>query len=131
MLKSKKRLLLVEDHPDTVSFLGTRLSEEGYLVNIARRGEEAMIQLRDGPRPHAVVMDINLPGLDGDRIVEWMRSNPATQATPVVFVTADHRARVEHLLDDSVTRCLEKPLSTTALLEALCDLLSAEGGTRK
>lgn len=125
--KSRKRLLLVEDHPDTVAYLKNRLVEEGFDVSVARRGEEAMILLRDGPRPHVVVMDINLPGIDGDHIVEWMRTNDSTSAMPVVFVTADNTARVRHLLDPRRTRCLEKPLRTRELLEAVFDLLEQEG----
>ncbi len=134
MVKPRKRLLLVEDHPDTVDFLRNRLVEEGFEVAVARRGEDAMIILRDGPRPHLVIMDINLPSIDGDQIVTWMRENPDTRLTPVVFVTADHRSRVEHLLDETTTRCLEKPLATKDLLEALYDLLdksASHGGPRR
>lgn len=124
MPKSRKRLLLVEDHPDTVGYLRERLSEAGFDVSVARRGEEAMIFLRDGPKPHVVVMDINLPGIDGDQIVEWMRGNASMKAVPVVFVTADRHTRVSHLLDDgTATRCLEKPIRTPQLLEVLRDLL--------
>ncbi|MBM3269551.1 MAG: response regulator [Candidatus Sericytochromatia bacterium] len=119
-----RRLLLVEDHPDTVAFLERRLTEEGYKVEIARRGEDAMMALRKRRKLDIVVMDLNLPNMDGDDIVSWMRQQPRSRRTPVVFVTADSAKRVAHLLDEDTTRCLEKPLATKVLLATLEDLLA-------
>lgn len=117
------RLLLVEDHPDTVDFLERRLVEEGFEVVTACSGELAMMALRQRRCVDVVVMDIHLPMITGDDIVTWMRGEPRLKKIPVVFVTADSPRRVARLLDSKTTRCLEKPLSTDKLLATIHELL--------
>lgn len=115
-------ILLVEDNPDTVSFLVRRLEEAGYDVRIARNGQLAREAI-DETLPSAVIMDINLPILNGDELVRELRRHPRTVRLPVVFVTAESEDRVSDLLHPGHTLCLEKAIRTSTLLSALSQVL--------
>jgi CheY-like chemotaxis protein len=114
---------LVEDNPDTVEFLVRRLNDSGYGVRIARNGIEALRAIEETV-PAAVILDINLPLMNGDEVCRKMRQNPRTAEVPVVFVTAESEDRVRDLMDQAPARtlCLEKAIKTKSLLEALSKL---------
>lgn len=116
-------ILLVEDNPDTVEFLVRRLNDSGYGVRIARNGIEALRAIEETV-PAAVILDINLPLMNGDEVCRKMRQNPRTAEVPVVFVTAESEDRVRDLMDQAPARtlCLEKAIKTKSLLEALSKL---------
>lgn len=115
-------ILLVEDNPDTVEFLVRRLNDFGYGVRIARNGIEALHAIEEAI-PAAVILDINLPLMNGDDVCRKMRQNPRTAQVPVVFVTAESEDRVRDMLDPDLTLCLEKAIKTKTLLEALSKLV--------
>ncbi len=117
-------ILLVEDNPDTVEFLVRRLNDFGYDVRIARNGIEAMHAIEEAV-PAAVILDINLPLMNGDDVCRKLRKNPRTAEIPVVFVTAESEDRVRDLMDQDPARtlCLEKAIKTKTLLEALSKLV--------
>ncbi|MEB3284438.1 MAG: response regulator [Candidatus Sericytochromatia bacterium] len=115
-------ILLVEDNPDTVDFLARRLRDRGYHVMVARNGVDAL-RLSIERRPDAVVMDVNLPQMDGDVVARHLRDHPATAHIPIVFVTAETSRRVADLLAAGNTICLEKAIKTQAVVDALETLL--------
>lgn len=115
-------ILLVEDNPDTVEFLSKRLVEAGYQVKVARNGMDAL-RIATSEHPAAIVMDINLPQMNGDEVCREMRKQPATAKTPVIFVTAETEQRVQDLLQPGLTLCLEKAIKSKTLLEALESVL--------
>jgi len=115
------RLLLVEDNPDTVEFLIRRLREAGYEVVIARNGLEALRQVEE-LLPACVILDINLPLLNGDDLARRMRADPRTARVPIIFVTAESEERVRDLLEPQHTLCLEKAIKFRSLVAALTDI---------
>ena len=121
-MEKKRSILLVEDNPDTVEFLGRRLVDEGYEVLVARNGKDAL-RIATSELPSAVVLDINLPLMNGDDVCRELRRLPATARIPVVFVTAETEHRVQDLLEPGLTVCLEKAIKSKTLLEALALLL--------
>lgn len=121
-------ILLVEDNPDTVEFLVRRLNDFGYGVRIARNGIEALHAIEEAV-PAAVILDINLPLMNGDDVCRKLRQNPDTAEVPVVFVTAESEDRVRDLLDPETTICLEKAIKTKTLLEALSKLVPVKSGS--
>jgi CheY-like chemotaxis protein len=122
-MADKARILLVEDNPDTVEFLSRRLRDEGYDVLVARNGMDAW-RLAGQELPDAIVLDINLPQLDGDEVARRLRGQPATAGIPIVFVTAETAARVQDLLVPGHTVCLEKAIKSRTLLDALSEVLA-------
>lgn len=116
-------ILLVEDNPDTVEFLQRRLREAGYGVRVARNGLEALRSVAlDAPA--VVILDINLPLINGDDVCRQLRENEQTEHLPIIFMTAESSERVKDLLAIPRTLCLEKAIKTKSLLEALERLLS-------
>lgn len=123
MAVANQPILLVEDNPDTVEFLSKRLVEAGYQVKVARNGLDAL-RLATSEHPAAIVMDINLPQMNGDEVCRQLRKTPATSKIPVIFVTAETEQRVQDLLEPKLTVCLEKAIKSKTLLAALDDVLS-------
>ena len=115
-------ILLVEDNPDTVEFLQRRLNDSGYQVQVARNGLEALKAVALD-LPAAVILDINLPMMNGDDVCRQLRQDPRTADLPVIFMTAESEARVKDLLNPKTTLCLEKAIKTKSLLGALQQIL--------
>ena len=118
-----REILLVEDNPDTVEFLQRRLNEAGYGVRVARNGVEALRAVAQDA-PAAVILDINLPLMNGDDVCRQIRQDHRTQELPIIFMTAESTDRVKDLLASPKTLCLEKAIKTKSLIEALHQLLS-------
>ena len=111
------RLLLIEDEPDIGRQLKTALSDAGYVVDLARDGEEGQFLGETEPYD-AVVLDLGLPKVDGVSVLErWRR---AGLSTPVLILTArgawsDKVAGFDAGADDYLT----KPFHTEELLARL------------
>jgi len=78
-------LLVVDDAADIRLLVGTVLRDAGFTVTIANGGQEALDVLREGPRPDAVVLDVQMPGIDGWTVLRELRS--ADDPPPVVMCT--------------------------------------------
>jgi DNA-binding response OmpR family regulator len=94
------RVLFVEDDPTLAEMYRTKLELDGYLVDIARDGEEALARL-NAELPDLVFMDIRLPKIDGIRVLEELRDRDQTRHLPVVILSNysddDWRVRVREL----------------------------------
>jgi len=111
----KRRVLLVDDEDQLRRVMKDLLERDGYIVAEARDGVQALDQV-DKFGPDVVVLDLNLPGLDGYGVLSHLRSRPATSEVPVVVLTAkgdeDNEVRVFELgADDFLT----KPFRARAL----------------
>jgi type II secretory ATPase GspE/PulE/Tfp pilus assembly ATPase PilB-like protein/ActR/RegA family two-component response regulator len=111
----KRKVLLVDDEDQLRRVMKDLLEREGYVVAEARDGVQALDQV-DKFGPDVVVLDLNLPGLDGYGVLSHLRSRPATAEVPVVVLTAkgdeDNEVRVFELgADDFLT----KPFRARAL----------------
>lgn len=81
-------LLLVEDEPDTADLVALIMKERGFLVVHAADGQDAMDKIALMPPPSLVLLDIQLPHVDGITILETIRATPDWQDVPVVMLTA-------------------------------------------
>src|SRR5437899_487464 len=110
-----KKVLLVDDEDSLRKVMKELLEREGYEVAEARDGVQALDQV-DRMGPDIIVLDLNLPGLDGYGVLSHLRSRPATAGIPVIVLTAkgdeDNEVRVFELgADDFLT----KPFRARAL----------------
>jgi len=108
-------VLLVDDEDQLRRVMKDLLERDGYVVHEARDGVQALDQV-DRVAPDIIVLDLNLPGLDGYAVLSQLRSRPTTQGIPVVVLTAkgdeDNEVRVFELgADDFLT----KPFRARAL----------------
>ena len=110
------RILVVEDEPDVAELLRYHLTKEGYDVVLAATGTDAVKRARE-IRPELVLLDIMVPQLNGWEICRRLKSEPETQAIPVIMVTGrveegDKVLGFELGADDYVT----KPFSPRELV---------------
>jgi twitching motility two-component system response regulator PilH len=82
-----KKVLVVDDSPVDVQNLQRILSDAGAVVVTASSGAEAVATAKE-ELPNLIMMDVNMPGLDGFSAVRQLAQDPATKGIPVVFVTA-------------------------------------------
>jgi DNA-binding response OmpR family regulator len=81
-------LLLVEDEQDTADLVMLIMKERGYHVSHASDGSAALEKIALMPPPSLVMLDIQLPDVDGITILETIRATPAWEHVPVIMVTA-------------------------------------------
>jgi len=110
-----RKVLLVDDEDSLRKVMKELLERDGYLVTEARDGVQALDQV-DRVGPDIIVLDLNLPGLDGYGVLSHLRSRPATATIPVIVLTAkgdeDNEVRVFELGADDF---LSKPFRARAL----------------
>lgn len=80
-------ILLVEDHEEIWDFLSRRLKRRGYDVTVATDGQAGVDQAR-ALQPQIVLLDMNLPVLDGWSAARKMKDDPATAGIPIIALTA-------------------------------------------
>jgi two-component system alkaline phosphatase synthesis response regulator PhoP len=82
----EKKILVVDDEPEIVQFVGLRLAKNGYKVLKASNGIEA-IKIAKKELPDLVVMDILMPEMDGSKTASLLKECPETKDIPVIFLT--------------------------------------------
>ncbi len=89
-------ILIVDDTPANLQVLSAALSHEGYEVGIATNGESAIRQAQYRP-PALILLDVQMPGIDGFETCRRLKADPTTQGIPVIFMTAladaDHKVQ--------------------------------------
>jgi CheY-like chemotaxis protein len=124
---SRPMVLVVEDNPVNLELVEAVLDREGYEVISAASAEEALKRL-ERLRPDLVLLDIQLPGLDGLGLTRLLKANPATVEIPVVALSA--HARLEDrqaALEAGCVEYISKPIDTRALPAQLAAVLRAFG----
>ncbi|CAG0985261.1 partial Autoinducer 2 sensor kinase/phosphatase LuxQ, partial [Rhodocyclaceae bacterium] len=115
------RVLLAEDNP-TNRLVATRILEKaGIAVTSAENGAEALMRLEAAPEAFdAVLMDIQMPVMDGIAATRRLRTNPRFAALPIIAMTADAMAEdQQRCLDAGMQDYVPKPVSVPVLLAAL------------
>jgi two-component system, cell cycle response regulator DivK len=123
-----KRILVIEDHEDNRRILRDLLTSAGYEPIEAVTGEEG-VALAETHRPDLILMDIQLPGLDGYEATRRIKANPALRHIPVIAVTSYALSGDE--VKAKAAGCdayVTKPFSPRALLAKVREYLPAAGG---
>lgn len=128
MNPSDYTLLLVDDEPDILEFVGYNLKKEGYNVFTASNGKDG-VDLAKKHKPNLVLLDVMMPGMDGIETCDLMRAIPELKNVIIAFLTArgedySQVAGFEAGADDYIT----KPIKPKVLLSRLKALLRRQGG---
>jgi CheY-like chemotaxis protein len=110
MLRS---VLVVEDDRDTREMLASFLELEGYHVETATNGRQALDRLETGDRVCLILLDLMMPVMDGWEFRKRQTQIPALASIPVIVVSAAGRDRIEQV---SATEFLSKPVDMEQLL---------------
>ncbi|MDK2842019.1 MAG: two-component system, OmpR family, alkaline phosphatase synthesis response regulator PhoP [Anaerophaga sp.] len=117
------KILLVDDEPDILEFIGYNLKKEGFQVETATNGKDAL-KTAQSLNPHLIVLDVMMPGMDGIETCEEIRKIPSLKDTLVVFLTArgedySQIAGFDAGADDYIT----KPIKPRVLISRVKALL--------
>ncbi len=121
------RVLVVEDEPDLSELLAINLRGEGYEVEQARDGGEAL-QAVERERPDLILLDLMMPRLSGQQVAERLKQTPSTSTIPIIMLTAmsdelDELKGLELGADDYIT----KPFSMSVVLARVGAVLRRAG----
>lgn len=123
------RILVVEDNPKNLKLVRDVLLFSGYEVIEATSGEDG-VALAASEEPDLILMDLQLPGIDGAEALRRIRASERNRVVPVVAVTAfamDHDR--ERAFESGFTGYVEKPISVRRLPQQVRDFLKL-GGAR-
>lgn len=123
---SNVNVLVVDDEEDVVEVVSHFLEEEGYGVERAYDGEEALAKA--SPETDLIILDIMLPGLDGYEVCERLRSRIETETIPIIFLSAktEEEDQIKGLMmggDDYLT----KPVSPQVIVAHVKAVLRRAG----
>lgn len=113
----KPKILIIEDNEQNLYLITFILEKHGYEVVQARDGREG-IELASRVQPALILLDIQLPVMDGYAVAEALRNNPALADVPIVAVTSYAMAGDrERVLAAGCTGYLEKPINPETFVE--------------
>ena len=128
-MRSEGTILVIDDNLDTNEALARLLASRGYRVVPAFDGHQALDYLRRGGKPSLIVLDIHMPGIDGQEFRAEQLADPALARIPVIVYSVDHEAT----LPDAVAH-VEKGFDVDVLLDlipAVCAQRELEGGSNR
>jgi CheY-like chemotaxis protein len=118
MTGCEKNLMVVDDDHLIREQLSLLLQGEGYHVREAGDGQEALDQLRQGPVPDCILLDLRMPRMDGRQFRSRQSHDPRLASIPVLLISGESRV-AEEAAFMGVADYLQKPFQPDALLRAL------------
>lgn len=108
MMAQTYTLLVVDDDLDTLKLVGTTLEKQGFVIHIAKDGQEALDKVQEA-KPDLILLDVMMPKMDGYEVTRRLRANPQTAGIPIILFTAkaqvdDKVAGLEAGADDYLTK---------------------------
>ena len=122
-----KRIVIADDSATARMFIKRCLEIIGLgdaVIIEAANGKEALARVKEGPTD-LVITDLNMPVMDGETLLKWIRANPKLSLIPVLVISsAGTPAKEAELLELGALAILSKPVSPPALMEKLGPLLA-------
>jgi CheY-like chemotaxis protein len=127
-MEKQAKLLIVEDNETNLMIFRDILTAAGHQVLAAGTGEEAFAIAR-AQSPDLILMDIQLPGMNGLDAVRFLKEDPATSAIPIVALTAHAMAgHRERALEAGCCGFITKPIRSREFREQVRSYLTPESG---
>src|SRR5688572_14073173 len=122
MTDASPRVLVVDDTPQNIRLLDAVLSPRGYTVIPATSGQEALNAVAAAP-PDIILLDIQMPVMDGYEVCRRLRDDPTTLALPIVMITAAGDQEKLKALEVGADEFIAKPFNQAELLARVKSLL--------
>ena len=122
-MEKPKKILIVDDEALVIKALNKKLKDEGFEVEEALDGQEALLKV-EKEKPDLILLDIIMPKLDGVSVLKRLKESKETQNIPILILTnlyddkkmtevlrtgnTDYLIKVEHPLDDIISRVKQK-----------------------
>jgi DNA-binding response OmpR family regulator len=125
--RKKKTVLVVDDDPDIVDVISICLKDNDITPEKAYNGLEALEKIK-GKKADLVLLDINMPGMNGFEVIKHLKNDRETCDIPIVVLTGTHIAEEDkkHGLTLGVTKYLTKPFSADELVKQIKDAFHAK-----
>ena len=118
-----KKVLVIEDNADNLRLISYALRHSGYEVIPALTGEDG-VALAVRERPFIIIVDINLPGMDGLETARRIRASTADGRIPIVAITSYAMAGDrDRILQAGCTAYFEKPINPLTIVEEIHDAI--------
>lgn len=122
-----KKILIIDDEPDMVTFLSTLLEDHGYVTVTATDGEEGMTKVKS-EKPDLISLDLLMPNKTGIKMFRELRKDDEAKDIPVVMVTGfgkddvpsmDFKEWIQKRVIRPPEAYIEKPVNKEILLDAI------------
>lgn len=126
MVAAKKRILVVDDEPDVITFMSTLLEDNGYDVLTAMNGEEGFNKAK-AESPNLITLDVTMPHESGVRMYKDLLNDPDIKDIPVIMVTGVSKDFKQFIYGRKnlkpPTAYFEKPIDQEKLLAKIAELV--------
>ena len=121
----RRRLLVVDDEPGVVEVLRAVLESNGYMVEVAANGTEALERLQ-ADRYDLIISDLYMPGMDGETLYKCLRDTNPDLAQRMIFVSGDTVSpRARNFVESAGNRWLAKPFNLSEIERMVGDFLES------
>ncbi|MFC2154511.1 two-component system response regulator [Candidatus Altiarchaeota archaeon] len=121
-----KKILVVDDDPDTVDLISIILSDSGYTVSTALSGKDALEKL-EHEIPDLVLLDLMMPGMDGWSVLQAMKDKGITEKVKVSIFTIKEGPGVEIFgLQDVIADYIQKLVGREEFLQRVEEILKTK-----
>ncbi len=129
MVKTKKKILAVDDENDLLLIIKTALFSEGFDVATASNGVDALAMAEDS-KPDLVILDMMMPEMNGFEVLSQMRQMPSLESVPVIMLTGvSERGTIREAIDAGINYYIVKPFDFHDLIAKVkIAIADAEGG---
>jgi CheY-like chemotaxis protein len=121
MAKDKPKILVIEDDEYSRDALAHLLAAEGYEAQSANDGETGLAKAHE-MHPEVIVLDLNLPGIDGKQVIRMIRRDGPLRDVPILIVTGDEDRAAQSAVELGADGYLTKPVEFDDLIRAIDEL---------
>jgi len=116
-------ILIVDDQRDLAGMIADMLGDAGFATRTADNGRDALADIQ-ADRPDLLVLDVNMPGLDGFEVATMLKADPSTATIPIIMVSAqDGRGSRVIGLESGAEDYLSKPVDQAELIAKIRNIL--------
>lgn len=126
---NKRTVLVVDDHHDTRELLVLSMTRAGFNVAEAATGHEAVAEAK-AHHPDLILLDLSLPGVSGDQVIELLKTDAATREIPVIVNSAHpiDSSLVQRAMASGAAEVLQKPVTFSKLRQTVWRYLPPANG---